>query len=170
MNLRHILSDHVNGNSIISIDTETTLKLRGGKKNLQQGRVTKRQIGSTVMIFQNKLSNGYDNMVKRRLEKEGKDPSSFELGPRTWGSRLPNLPIVEHNGQYYLEVIFLHPGEVKYYLDGKEVSKNTIQGLIESTSGDQGGLDNKVIIRTFKIDSITKMKIDHNIITNLTFS
>lgn len=169
MNLRSILADHVSGNSIIAIDTLTDVKLRGGRKNPQQGRVQKRVTGSNVMVFQNKTKNGYDAMVRRRLEKEGKDPSTFELSPRQWGVRLPNLPIVEHKGSYYLEVIFLHPGKTEYLLDGVVVDKDEIDGLQERQEGEQGGLNDKVIIRTYKIASLTRMTIDKSSITNLTF-
>lgn len=168
-NLREVLAQ-VNGATFLGIDTETTPKLRGGRKNPQQGRVTKRQTGSNVMVFQNKTANGYDNMVKRRLEKEGKNPATFELSPRKWGHRLDNLPIVEHKGEYYLEVIFLSPGEVSYQLDGVDVDESEIDGLPERTVPEQGGLDDKVVIRTFRVNNITRMTIDHNIITNLTFS
>jgi hypothetical protein len=42
-----------------------------------QGRVTKQTTGASVMVFTNQASNGYENMVQRRLVAEGKDPASF---------------------------------------------------------------------------------------------
>ena len=99
------LLNQVNGASFISIDTLTNVKLTGGKKNPFQGRVTKRVTGSSVMVFQNKNSNGYENMVKRRLQQEGVNPNTFTLSPRAWGQRVPNTCIVEHNGDLYAEVI-----------------------------------------------------------------
>ena len=160
------LFENVSGNTFIGLDTVTVPKLKGGKANPHQGRVKKLMTGANVMVFTNKNSNGYDNMVKRRLEAEGKDPSTFELGERAWGTRVPNLPIVEHNDVQYLEVIFLRPGEVSYLLDGQPIAKEEIQGLEskEASEDSQGGLDNKVIIRTFKADSISRLVIDGNVV------
>ncbi len=155
---------NVNGASFIGLDTLTTPKLAGGKKNLQQGRVQKRMTGANVMSFQNKTTNGYENMVKRRLVAEGKNPDDFVLGERAWGQRVPNMPIVEHTKDgivnYYLEVIFLTSGESEYLLDGVVVPATAIQGLPEASDSGQGGLDNKVIVRTFAIDSITELRIN----------
>ncbi len=84
------LFSNVNGASFVGIDTLTVVPLLGGKGNAMSGRVTKRMNGASVMVFQNNKLNGYDSMVRRRLEKEGKAPGSFKLSPRKWGQRLPN--------------------------------------------------------------------------------
>jgi hypothetical protein len=153
--------ENVNGASFVSIDSVTEVKLTGGKKNPFQGRVTKVVTGSSVMVFQNKKSNAYENMVKRRLEQEGKDPESFSLGERKWGSRIPETPFVEYNGNLYLEVIFLKAGKSVYLVDGQPF-EGEIQGLekAEVSEDSQGGLNNKVVIRTYKAGSITAVRID----------
>jgi hypothetical protein len=155
---------NVNGASFIGLDTLTEVKLTGGKKNPMQGRVTKRMVGASVMVFTNQASNGYANMVERRLVAEGKDPASFVLGERAWGTRVPNMPIVEHfkDGatKYYLEVIFLKPGKSVYLLDGNIVPVADIEGLPAANEGEQGGLENKVHIRSFAADSITTLRVD----------
>lgn len=171
-NLREIFAN-VNGSSFIGLDTETKVGLKGGKSNEHQGRVKKRTIGSQVMVFTNKEQNGYENMVQRRLIEEGKDPTSFSVGPRPWGTRVDGLPIVEHtdksgNKKEYLEVIFLKKGKTTYYLDDKPVDRSEIIGLEEKLeddekhASDQAGLDNKVIIRTFDSESLLKIRIDSN--------
>lgn len=158
--LQELFAD-VNGNSIVSIDTVTTPTLLGGKKNPMQGQVRKIMIGGNVMVFTNKNSNGYDNMVKRRLAQEGKDPESFELGERQWGERIKGTPFVEHNGALYLEVIFLKPGKVHYEHGVRPIARDAIEGLkTDREEGEQGGLDNKVIIRTFRADSISAVTIN----------
>jgi hypothetical protein len=160
--LQNIINGNVNGASFITIDTRTVVPLRGGKKNIFQGRVSKLTIGSNVMVFQNKTTNGYENMVRRRLIQEGKDPDSFVLSPRVWGERIPNTPFVTHNGKLYLEVIFLKCGHVTYLLDGEECDINQIDGFVaDKQEAEQGGLDNKVIIRTFSVDSINAVTINH---------
>lgn len=159
------LMETVNGASFIGLTTETEVKLKGGKKNPMQGRVTKTMTGANVMVFQNKKSNGYENMVERRLQQEGKNPESFKLGPRAWGERIPNTPIIAHKDKRYLEVIFLKSGKVTYFLDGNEIERDQIEGLGEPAEGKQGGLENKVIIRTFAVSNITEIKIDGNTYT-----
>lgn len=159
-NIREILSE-VNGTTFISINTNTDVKLAGGKKNPLQGKVNKVTVGSNVMVFTNSQKNGYYEMVKRRLGKEGKNPESFELSPRTWGTRLEGIPFVEHKGEHYLEVIFLHKGKSHYEVNGVVTSKDQIEGLpTTKEEGNQGGLENKVVIRTFKVSSITSITIN----------
>lgn len=172
-NIYDLMTNNVNGATFISIDTSTTPKLKGGKKNPFKDRVRKIMENANVMVFQNKTKNGYNEMVRRRLLKEGKHPDSFQLSPRVWGVRIPNTPFVEHNGQYYLEVIFLRSGEVTFTVGGVPTDPSTIEGLDRDTKDhnmwSQGGLNDKVIIRTFKIDSITKITINGKTYTNLYF-
>lgn len=156
--IEQILST-VNGGTFISLDTMTTPTLLGGKKNPMQGRIRKHNTGASIMVFQNKNKHAYAAMVHRRLEKEGKNPELFKLSPRKWGTRLPNLPIVEHKGALYLEVIFLKSGVTAYTLDGQVIDKNNIEGLKDTSNGEQGGLNDKVVIRTFKVGSITRLRI-----------
>jgi hypothetical protein len=154
----------INGASFVGIDTHTDVPLLGGKGNPMQGRVTKRMVGATVMSFQNKNFSAYEAMVKRRLDAEGKDPADFVLSPRAWGTRIPNMPIVEHKGNYYLEVIFLKAGVSQYLLDGNPIAASDIIGLKPAAAGEQGGLENKVFIRTFAADSIVELRIDGKVV------
>lgn len=162
LDIRDIIENKVNGATFASLDTLTRPVLLGGKKNPHQNRVFKACIGSNVMLFSNKRTNAYDAMVKRRLESVGMNPEDFVLSPRTWGERLPNEPVVTHKGQFYLEVIFRKAGRVQYYLDCLPVAKSAIQGLPDKDEAEQGGLpeENKVVIRTFKFDSIWRVAID----------
>jgi len=160
------------GSQIIGIDTLTVAKLTGGKSNPMQEKVTKLTERNVVMLFTS--SKGYRNMVNRRLDKQFNNldipiPSdelferitidnTFVPGPRVWGTRIPDSPFVEHKGEKYLECIFIKPGTPKYFLDGTEISKDKIQGLPIKNNGEQGGLVDKVIIRTFKLNSILKIR------------
>lgn len=157
------LLDDVNGNTIISIDTVTEPTLTGGQKNPNRGRIFKVSLGHNVIVFANKKSNGYENMVNRRLEKEGLDPSSFKVGPRKWGQRIDGTPFVKHGDEMYLEVIFLRAGNTQYTKDGAVISDAEAVncGVKETTQeAHQGGLKNKVIIRTYKMSSISAMTVN----------
>jgi hypothetical protein len=154
--------DTVNGAAFASIDTLVEVKLTGGKSNPFQGRVTKSTVGNQVMVFTNKNSNGYDNMVKRRLEAEGKDPESFKLGALPWGTRIENTPFIQHNGELYLQLIYMKPGQSSFLVDGLPYA-GEIPGLpAEKEPTGQGGLENQVIIRTLKEKSIKRLRFDHN--------
>lgn len=149
------------GGTFVGIDTETPVTLLGGKKNPMQGRVTKRMVGATVMCFSNTDTNAYENMVKRRLGQEGKDPSDFVLSPRAWGERVKGTAFVEHKGKHYLEAIFMRPGKVEYLLDGAPIAATAIEGLnSKGDAGEQGGLENKVVIRTYTLENITAMRVN----------
>jgi len=156
----------ISGATFLGLDTVTVPKLKGGKKNPMQGRIQKHMTGAQVMAFENKYSNGYENMVRRRLEKEGKSPD-FEVGVRKWGERVAGLPIVAHKGKRYLEVIFLKSGKVCYTLDGNPIEKSDIEGLPEKQEGGQGGLSDTVQIRTFAVANVTRLTANGETFTNI---
>lgn len=158
INILDVLSS-LQGTMFMGIDFETTATLTGGKSNPFQGRVTKRVTNASVMAFANKYVNGYEAMVKRRLKDEGKDADNFVLGPRAWGTRVDGLPLVTHNDSVYLDVIFSHSGDTEYLVDGVVTDPATITGLKASeVSGEQGGLDNKVVIRTINLENVRTIR------------
>lgn len=150
----------VNGTTFVGLDTMTVPKLKGGKKNTMQGRVEKVTLGANTMIFSNTSCSGYENMVKKRMVAEGKDPAEFTVGKRAWGTRVGNSCFIEHNGKHYIEVFFISPGETQYLLDGKQIEKADVEGLTETkpSESSQGGIENKVVIRTFAVDSILAVR------------
>jgi len=159
---------NVNGSSFVGIDSLTDVKVNkkhNGGLNPHYGNITKVMRNANVMVFQNKKTNAYENMVHRRLIAEGKNPNDFVLGNRIWGTRIPDTPFVEHikDGvkKMYLEVIFLKPGKVEYFYNGNPIDVKNIIGLPSYDSPDgQGGLDNTVIIRVFSFESIVCVRID----------
>lgn len=151
----------VNGSAFAGIDTEVAVTLAGGAKNPMQGRVTKLTTNAHIQLFSNKNgNNGYQNMVNRRLAEEGKD-NDFQVSKRVWGTRVAGVPLVEHNGEKYLEAIFIRSGQVQYLLDGQVIDKSQIIGLKETKKYDtqQNNLDNQVILRVFKLSAIKAMRI-----------
>lgn len=156
----HTLLDSIRGNTFAAMDCITEVKgLKGGKKNPMQGRVTKHTTGNRVQLFTS--HKGYKNMVNRRLEAEGK-VADFEPAALPWGSRIDDSPLIEHKGQFYLQVIFHKAGAVQYYLDNKPIDKDDIEGLVEreSNAGRTGLEDgNEPIVRTFSLDSIREIRM-----------
>jgi len=153
-------ADAFKGNTFIGLDTETVVPLKGGKSNPMKDKVTKRVTRSKVQIFGNVHQNGYGNMVARRLVAEGKDPEEFELGQLKWGTRVPGSAFIEHKGSYYVQVIFQESGSVEYFYNGQMIEKDKIIGLDEKEPRDdsQGGLEKKVIVRSYKLDSIKEAR------------
>ena len=153
------------GATFASLDTETNVTLTGGKKNPYQGRVTKRTSNNQVMLFTNKNSNGYENMVKRRLEAEGKNPESFTVGSLPWGTRIPNTPLIENKDKYYIQMIFNKPGYSEYFLDGVKINNvEEIEGFPKAkdeaeVNGQGLSKDNAVIVRTFALESIKAIRL-----------
>ena len=150
----------LNGCAIGSFDLETIVKLKGGKKNPMLGNVVKKAYGANVMFFSDKNKSGYETMVKKRLAQEGKDPDTFKVGELPWGERIPETPIIMHKGELYLRAIYLHePQKIEYFYNGKPIEKKDIIGLDDDKGeAKQGGLSNKVVIRTPLLSSIKRIK------------
>jgi hypothetical protein len=159
----------ISGATFASLDTQTECKLTGGKKNPMQGRIVKRCLGNRVMLFTNKRSSAYDNMVKRRLEQAGLNPATFQAGPLPWGSRVPDSPFIEHGDKLYLQCVFLGAGNVAYFRRGEQQGENTwfepikkeeIIGLSDRSGSEHQGLgqDRQVIVRTYCTDSILAIR------------
>ena len=143
----------VHGTAFIGFDTETDVKLTGGKKNPLQGKVTKRTIGLTGMVFSDKESSGYENQVNRELRKLG-ITDVFKSGASRWGTKIPGTPFVEHKENMYLQVILTNRSkETKYYVEGIETDKDKIEGLPKSRPAANG-----VNCKRYKFDSIKKLR------------
>jgi hypothetical protein len=97
-----------NGCSFAGIDMLTQVKLTGGKKNPMQGRVTKVHDSFVVMLFANKLSNAYENMINRRLVADGKE-GGFKVGKLPFGVKVKDTACIEYaeKNTDYLQTIYV---------------------------------------------------------------
>lgn len=83
--------------------------------------------------------------------------ATYESKPRTWGVRLPNKPLVEHNGKYYLEVFFDN-GRSKgknfgYFLAGKEIPKEIVYANMLPKK------EETIVYRNYSLDSIMEIVV-----------
>lgn len=62
----------VKGTTFCGLTTRTNVKLKGGKKNPMQGRVTKKMEDANVILFSNTEDSGYVSLVRKRMLAEGK--------------------------------------------------------------------------------------------------
>lgn len=101
----------VNGCTFASFDALTepdmnkTIDGDRSKPNPHFGKVRKVLNSQLGMLFSNKNESAYAAMVNRRKEQKGQ-AADFVVQPRKWGQRIPNTSVVEHNGGYYLTVIY----------------------------------------------------------------
>jgi hypothetical protein len=142
------LLDQIKGATFASLDSETM-----PKKGVRC--VT---VGVSVMLFTNKTGSAYDRMVRRRLVAAGKNPDDFVLSDLPWGTRVPESPLIEHNGNYYLQCVVLRPGDSEFFVGRHRVDplafgirpQRTNQGLEEGK---------EVIVNTIALHSITRLTI-----------
>ncbi|AXH72534.1 MAG: hypothetical protein [Caudoviricetes sp.] len=167
-NMRSILENVQNG-QFAGIDMETIPKLRktikvegfGGKTetlpNMFYDNVTKVVTGARVFI-----GASYEKMVQRRMEQmDIKSGEKFTANKLPWGEHVEGgFPVIKHKDNYYLQVIFDSPGTTQYFFEGRLVDKEEIVGMpaVKPSDESQGGINNKIIIRTISFDSITKIR------------
>jgi hypothetical protein len=97
--------DLYHGTNFIGFDMKTPVVLKGGKSNPLQGQVFKIHEGFSGMIFSNKESSAYENMVNRRRALAGQ-PADFKAGALPWGTRIEGTAVIEHKGEHYLQLIY----------------------------------------------------------------
>jgi hypothetical protein len=145
----------VHGTSFVGFDTETVVKLTGGKSNPLQNCVTKRSTGMTGMIYSDKESSGYENKVNAELRKLG-ITDTFKSGKSRWGKKIPGTPFVEHNENKYIQIILIENKHItKYYVNGIETDKDKIEGLPKAYQSKHG-----VRCKRYNFDSITHLRFN----------
>jgi hypothetical protein len=142
------LLDKIQGCTFASIDAETE----------PSKGIHKVTTGIRVILFTNKKSSGYENMVKRRLIEAGKNPDNFVLGDLPWGQRLENSPLIENKGKFYLQCILLTEGTSKYYIGDREISGNGLglRGRFPNQGLPPG---DEVLVACYNIDSIKRIAV-----------
>ena len=147
---------------LVNFTAMTEVALTGGKANEHQGRVIKTvEFDAHLMCGAGAID--YAKVVRNRLVAEGKDPADYIPLPRRWGKRISGTPFLELGDETYLEVFFVSaPRNILYFLDGWRVEKAEIVGLPSSrkpSESSQGGLREKVVVRTYKLSSLIKVVI-----------
>ena len=140
------------GAKVVTILAETDPSMRK-TGNPFIGRVRKVTLANVSIGFV------YANSVNRARVKEGVEPD-FTPAPRKWGVRINGTPLVEHKGQYYLEVRWLRTMSSFLTLDREEVKDEEtladIKSFIptKSSNAEHQGLEDEIILRDYKLESI----------------
>lgn len=152
MELNQVLGllSEIHGCTFASLDAETKPS-PGFRKTVE---------GENVLLFTNKNSSGYENMVRRRLKAAGLDPDSFRLGPLPWGTRLPDTPIIEHKREYYIQTICVRPGKVRAFIGLREVDPADLPWLKGHENSGQGlPKGDQVVVKTYALRSIKTLTL-----------
>ncbi len=100
----------------------------------------------------------YENSVNTRRMREDLTPD-FQAFPRTWGQRLQGSPLVEHKGNYYLELKVEKPLGYHYEtLDGQILNKEDVNAFLPLPSRSRQGLARPVILRDYGIENIRRIR------------
>jgi hypothetical protein len=140
------LVSEIHGCTFATMDTETK---REGVRCIREGE--------RVILFNNKQSSGYENMVRRRLADAGKNADNFVLGDLPWGERIEGTPFIQHKGEIYLQTVQIAPGASKYFIGSSEVDERLL-GFRERNPNQGLGL-NSVIVSTYNIKNITRITL-----------
>ncbi len=161
------LFDNVRGTCFVGLDTETVVSRLKRDEAVQPGIITKVTTGSTVMVFAQDDPTAYSVQVKRRMEAEGMNPDNWTVGPLAYGAHVPNSPFIVHTKKgetvptFYLRVHFVRAGTSEYFLNGNPIAKSAIVDTsAPKKEGVQGGQDDKVVPRNYKLESMTAIRID----------
>lgn len=137
-----------------TIITSTVPKMRK-KNNPYLDKVTKFMKANVFINF------NYTNSVNKTLDKEGKE-TDFVASPRVWGTKIPGTPLIEHNGNYYLECRFLKHVDTTYIFENENIPESMLNDFLQggSNAEHQGvSYENEVIVRDFKIESILEIRL-----------
>jgi hypothetical protein len=120
------------------------------------GRLSKKQKSNVFIKFD------YANSVNKARLNEGKE-ADFVPQQRKWGVHIPNTPLIEHNGTYYLEARFLgSESKIDYLLDGnEEFDKKLIEEFLPKTSSSSNqDLEKEIVMRDFKLSGINEITMN----------
>lgn len=158
--LKRLLQDRA-GAEIISLTVRT--QPRVNKKNRQTGMPCPFVVVSKVINLNCILKTDYEKAVNKRRRAEGL-PDNFKVSDAAWHVTAPEGPPFVMNGknpseQRYLKVRCLRLLETSYWADGKKISKSALSGWLpkKSTPKNQG-VQNPIIIRTFKTENIQEIR------------
>ncbi len=138
-----------------TILVETEVKMNK-TNNPYFGEVTKLMEANVFINF------NYQNSVNRARVKEGK-AADFVAQPRKWGQKVPNTPLILHNGAYYLEARFLGSNRTKtaVFHKGRLLDPAKISSFVavKSESKTQD-LEKEVVMRDFKLENIKEITLN----------
>ena len=136
------------GARFITLVAQTTPKLSKGAPNV----VKVSRVNACVWF-------NYQNSVNNQRTREGLE-ADFKPQPRKWGIRLSDSALVEHNGEYYLEVKIEKSLEHKYFdpNTGAEIAASEVEPFMpQRKEGARQEVENVIILRDYKLSNIQSL-------------
>lgn len=105
----------------------------------------------------------YGNSVNNQAGREDNEADmDFVAQPRKWGERVGHM--VEHKGQWYVELKVQSTNTPTFWKDGKQVTGEDLESLktfipTKRAPSTQDHLETKVIVRDIKLSSIQRIRI-----------
>lgn len=125
------------------------------------GRVVKHS------VVEVRVCGDYEGEVNERRLAEGKE-ADFKAKPLAWGRRVLSegglgTPLIEHKDQLYLQCQVVGVGSVTFLVDGRPASVGELAEIggfmSEREDGGGQGVDDVVVVRTFKLASIVALVV-----------
>ncbi|MCP4341306.1 MAG: hypothetical protein GY799_21075 [Desulfobulbaceae bacterium] len=129
--IKELLKNAPKGTAFVNINALTKVKLTGGKKNPDQGRIEKLKVGQPIKCFTS--IKGYENAMQRATN----DPT-FKVTSPGWAERVDNTCILKHKSKdsFYLDAQLNGKARETIYLrDGEPCNPDTIEGLPKRRAG-----------------------------------
>jgi hypothetical protein len=134
--------------SVVMVTAPAMNKKVNGEANPFYGRVQKRTYRSVMIGFR------YENSVNNQRQREEKE-TDFVALPRRWGVHIEGTPLIEHEGNLYLECKVERVIGNQYLLDGEVVEDEVVKPyLAVRKQSSRQEVDNEVILIDVKLENI----------------
>ena len=149
-----------NGVTFVSCSIESPVKMaKGGRAgrpvNPYHDQITKQSYLNGAVGFD------YEASVNKQRDRENIE-EAFEAKPRAWGQLMEGGKFVEHKGNYYLQLKVENVGQdsVQYLQNGEPINKDLLTEWLPKKKEGSGRqeVENEVIVRDIKLDSIKSIK------------
>jgi uncharacterized protein YijF (DUF1287 family) len=134
------------GAAIVTIHAETVPDMRKTDNPYFDNLVKRSAVNGVINWV-------YESAVNRQRVREDLTPD-FSAFPRKWGQRINGTPLVEHKGNYYLEMK-VQSASALYFVGTKEVSHNDVSDWLRPPSKHRQGVSREVILRDYALENIT---------------
>lgn len=143
------------GATMVTIISHTDPATRKGDK----GKVVKQSTTNGVINW------NYEGSVNRQQKREGGE-GTFQAKPRKWGQKIEGTCLIEHKGNYYLELKVERALKAEYFErrpDGSLVAttKEAIAAILpkKRSSAPSQGVNKEIILRDYKLTNIVILRM-----------
>ena len=143
--------------TICTIKTKTEVKLRSvdgeGNENNFSPSVTK------ISTVNGILCSDYENAVNKQRGKEGLK-KNFSSKSRAWGTRIGDSSLIEHKGEFYLEIRVLSSSYLYETDEGVPLSDEEVELIskfLPPSRPTRQGVENEIVVRTYNLSNIREV-------------